>query len=192
MSTLKVSSLLHATNTGTIIIPAGNRLRGVDAGSIYAPGMIIQTIYSRTDAKSTYSAPVGSNTSVTELQITITPKFANSVIMLTYNVTYEMHWDTIFRLSRNGTVIGTNTTDSGRWSGWAIPGYDTDTASTPTTKHFIYRDSPATTGALTYNFLVSSSGPTAYTFFLNRSVNSAGSDNHEVGISQVLAQEIAQ
>jgi hypothetical protein len=93
---------------------------------------------------------------------------------------------------RNDVIIGTNITDSGRWSGWATPGYDVDTNTTPTTVHLMYVDTPLnTTERLNYKLMVSPSGGTAHTFYLNRSANNAGSDGSEVGISQVIIQEIA-
>ena len=184
MSTLTVSRLAGpASQNGNILMPNG---------SIVSPGQVIQTAYLRTDTKASYSAPVNSNTEVVELTRIFTPKYASSAILLQYNITFEVHHDVIFRLSRNGTVIGNNTNDTGRWSGTWVTNYDNDTNSTPTTKHYIYWDTPNSTSALTYRFLVSASGGTAYTFFLNRIAGSAGQDAWEVGISQLVIQEIAQ
>lgn len=178
--------------SGTTTVATGGKLVGTDVGSVYAPGMAIQTVYLRADTKASYSAPVNSQTEIALLTTTITPKFSNSVIRVEFNLSFEIHHDTIFRLSRNGTIIGTNSTDTGRWSGFAIPGYDVDSATTPRTNHYIYLDSPGTTSAVTYRLLIGSAGATAYTLFLNRTINSAGADNNEVGISQVFLTEIAQ
>jgi len=192
MTKLQVGTIRHATGSGTISLPAYNKIRGIDVGSIRSPGMVLQSSFLRTDTKAAYTAGVGTNTEVTDLTISITPKYNTSLIWLTYMVSFEMHHDTIFRLSRNGTVIGTNTTDSGRWSGWAVPGYDVDNNSTMRRNHHIYIDNPATTSTLTYRFLVSSSGGTAYTFYLNRTIGAVGQASYEAAISHVLVQEIAQ
>ena len=173
-------------------VKVGTSLYSTNVGGIYAPGMVIQTVYVRYDGKDTYSAPVNANTEMSALTTSITPKYATSKILVTLNISFEMHYDTIFRLSRNDTIIGTNSTDAGRWSGWANPGYDTDTSTTPRTNHYMYVDTPGTTSACKYKFLVSSSGGTAYTMYLNRTVANAGADTTEVAITQVMLQEIAQ
>jgi hypothetical protein len=184
MSTLTLSSLQGPSHqSGNILMPNG---------CVVSPGQIIQTAYLRTDTKASYSASVNTNTSVDLLTKTFTPKYASSAILLQYNIFYEVHHDVIFRISRNDVVIGNNTTDSNRWSGTWAANYDTDVNSTPVTGHFMYWDTPNTTSTLTYKFLVSASGGTGYTFFLNRIVGSAGQDAWEVGISQLVIQEIAQ
>lgn len=189
MSILQTSQL---SSSGEIIIPTNNSLYGVDLGSISAPGLNVQTVYARVDTKSTYSLPINTNTEITDLTLTITPKSATSVILLQYMVTFEVHYNTIFRLSRNGVVIGTNTTDANRWSGWANPGHDQDVSSTPNTNYYMYWDLPATTSPVTYRFLCSPTDGTAQTFYLNRAAGGAGSDAIEVGISYVILQEVAQ
>ena len=63
-------------NTGTsITVPTTQKLIGTDVASIYAPGMIIQTVYNNQ-----CNAQTTSSTSLvdTGLTINITPKFQNS------------------------------------------------------------------------------------------------------------------
>ncbi|NDB60099.1 hypothetical protein EB001_16860 [bacterium] len=166
--------------------------------SFAAPGVAVQLVYNRVDSKDVYSfATAGSTGSyITSLDTSITPRSATSKILVTYCISYEVHHDTIFRLYRTvggvDTMIGTNTTDGNYWSGIWYPGYDADNSSTPTTNTLMYLDSPATTSAITYKLMIQSGGIGATTFYLNRSIGSAGQQNYEVAISQVFLQEIAQ
>jgi hypothetical protein len=195
--TLTIPSLRGSTSGNIVTIPSGHIIKGTDSGSIVQPGAIIQTVYLRSDVKATYTAPapvvgIGSETEIDELTLAITPKYNTSKILLSYMLTYETIEDTVFRLSRNGSIIGRNSTDLNYWAGTAVPPNDGN-GSTPTTQTFFYLDSPASTSSLTYRVLFGSSrlGVTR-DFYLNRSINNAGSSQYEVGISQVLIQEIAQ
>ena len=172
-----------------------NELRNMRL-SFYVPGMVIGTQYKRVDNKSTYSfAKAGqTGTFITDLNTSITPQFSTSKILVQMNLTFEVHHDTVFRLFRNvggvDTEIGRNTNDANYWSGIWLPGYDADNSSTPTTNHYMYYDSPGTTQPVTYKLMIQSAGVSASTFYLNRSISSAGQDCYEVAISQVVLQEI--
>jgi hypothetical protein len=167
---------------------------GSDPTPSVEPGTVVQTVYKRVDTKDTYAfATAGSlGTFIASLDTTITPKFANSLIHVQMCLTYEVHNDTVFILYRGATQIGRNSLDGNYWSGTWLPGYDADNNSTATTNHFFYMDTPATTDATTYRLMIQSGGIGATTFFLNRTVASAGQQNYEVAISQVILQEIAQ
>lgn len=173
---------------------SGVRLSSPDVGSIYAPGMIIQTVYKRVDSKDVVSfATAGSLGSfITSLDTTFTPKFSNSLIHIQMCLTYEVNHDTVFKLYRDSTALGINANDANYWSGTWLPGYDADNASTPVTNHFFYMDSPGTTSTITYRLMIQSAGVGASNFCLNRSLNSAGQSSYEVAISQVIIQEIKQ
>lgn len=195
--TLTIPSLRGSTSGNIVTVPSGHIIKGTDSGSIVQPGAIIQTVYLRSDVKATYTAPapvvgIGSETEIDELTLAITPKYNNSKILLSYMLTYETNEDTVFRLSRNGSIIGRNSTDLNYWAGTAVPPNDGN-SSTPTTQTFFYLDSPASTSSLTYRVLFGSSQLSEVrTLYLNRSGSNAGASQFEVGISQVLIQEIAQ
>jgi hypothetical protein len=187
------------TSSGNVIatnVVSGSRLQATS--SLSAPGVAVQLVYNRVDSKDTYNfATAGSTGSyISSLDTTITPRSSTSKILVTYCISYEVHHDSIFRLYRSvggvDTMIGTNTTDNNYWSGIWHPGYDADNSSTPVTKTFMYLDSPATTSAVTYKLMIQSAGVGATTFFLNRTISSAGQGSYEVAISQVFLQEIAQ
>lgn len=185
----------NITLSGDTTLSTGATLSSSTVGSIYAPGMVVQTVTNRTDIRTTYSAPAGTTgTEIAILTTSITPKFASSKIVIWLSLFCEIHHDSVFRLTRNGTMIGQNA-DAGtgaRYAGWFVNGYDNDYSSTPDTVTAIYVDSPSTTSTCTYKFLTSSSNGTARTLSVNRTIGSAGADSHEQGISHVVIQEIAQ
>jgi hypothetical protein len=188
------TNTLKASTGSLTTIPTGNSVKGTDVGSLYAPGMIIQTIYKRVDSKDVVAfATAGQPGSfITSLDTTITPKFANSLILIQMCLTYEVHHDSVFRLYRGATPIGINVNDSNYWSGTWLPSYDVDNNSTARTNYFFYMDAPAATDATTYRLMIQSGGIGATSLFLNRTVASAGQDSYEVAISQIILQEIAQ
>lgn len=182
-------------------IPDASSLIPVIPGSTIT-GQIQQVVYHRVDTKATYSA-ISANipggifgTEMTLLTTTIVPKFLTSQFLIELNISFELQNDTVFRLVRSipgsvDTLVGNNSTDTGRWSGWGITGYDVDDSTTPRTNHHILVDTPHTNRPVTYKFLVSSSDVNVRTLQLNRSTSSTGSDSNEVGISQVIISEIA-
>ena len=180
VSALAVPQVMKLDSTGLLSIT-----------KFYSPGTVVQTVTTRSDTKVSYAANAATNTEIAILSTSFTPKFSNSKIILQWNLFNEVAHDTIFRVGRSGTIIGNNTTDAGRWSGSFTSGYDNDQSSTPRTSHFMYVDTPNTTSAVTYQLYVSSSGATNVVCWINRPIGNAGADNNEVGISQLVIQEIA-
>lgn len=179
-----------------IVIPSGERIAGDVAGSIVAPGMVVQTIYKQVNTLATISTAASVEASVTDMFLEITPKYANSKILVMMDVTGEQSdHDVVFRLTRNGTAIGNNNaTTLQYWVGWKASFYDGDESSTPQSRLMSYMDSPATTSACTYQLRFIPSDNVAKTFYLNRSAAgaSAGQSAYEIGTSSVMLQEIAQ
>jgi hypothetical protein len=65
-------------------------------------------------------------------------------------------------------------------------------SSTPFGTTFFYHDFPGDTNTHTYAPGVKESGGTNYTWYVNRTVGSAGASGHENGVSFSIAWEIAQ
>jgi hypothetical protein len=200
-NTISANAVSVTSNTTSGNVTATNVVRGdrlAATSSLAAPGVPVQMVYNRVDTKDVVAfATAGSTGSfITSLNTTITPRSATSKVLITYCISYEVQHDTIFRLYRNvggvDTMIGTNVNDANYWSGIWYPGHDADTNSTPLTNTFMYLDSPSTTSAITYKLMIQSAGVGASSFYLNRSVGSAGQASYEVAISQVFLQEIAQ
>jgi hypothetical protein len=187
MSTLRVNTI-GARTGGVVSMASGSRM--------YLPGSVVQTLAVRSDLRATYSsAASGNGNPVTPLNLTITPVFANSLIVCQWMVNGELHQDNNFLIWKNGALAANGLNqESGnvRWSGYASAFYDQNESSTPSNWSIIYTDTPGNTSANTYGLAVRSSSSGAYTFFLNRTVSSAGSDAHETMVSVGIIQEIAQ
>ena len=179
-----------------IVIPSGERIAGAVAGSIKAPGMVIQTIYKQVDTITTIATASAVEASITDMFLEITPKYNNSKILVVMDVTGESaDHNIVFRLTRNGSAIGNNSTvPLQTWVGWKSNFYDTNDDSTPQSRVMTYMDSPATTSLCTYQLRFIPSAAAAKTFYLNRSVSGAavGQAGYEIGTSSVMLQEIAQ
>ena len=80
-STLKVNNLDTASGS-TITLPTGKQIVGTDEASIYAPGMVVQVAERAGDNNVSRAATTSSSYVATNLQITITPKFNDSKIIV--------------------------------------------------------------------------------------------------------------
>jgi hypothetical protein len=193
MSTLAVSSLQASA--------ASNWMITIDSGSyLYFPGAILQTVYVRTDVQTTYSsASSGNGTAIAALNITVTPRRADSLLMCTWMINGEIHQDNVFLVHKDGALITTagyqaynNVAGNQRWSGVMSAFYDNDTSTTMSNYYLQYAVPAGSTASATYAPAIRSSSATAYTFFLNRVVASAGTDGQEISVSTGMIQEIAQ
>ena len=82
MSTLFVNNLNTASGS-TITLPTGKQLIGTDTNSIKAPGMVVQFAYRDPTAAFIAQASAASDSYVnSNISVTITPKYANSVILI--------------------------------------------------------------------------------------------------------------
>lgn len=83
-SIIKADNISTVSGSGNITIPTGVKLIGTDDSSIVAPGHVIQTVqskwYGNHDTAST------SFVSVDDSQVNITPKYANSQLLIRYAI----------------------------------------------------------------------------------------------------------
>tara|TARA_R110000822_G_scaffold31495_3_gene91156 strand:+ start:76 stop:1086 length:1011 start_codon:yes stop_codon:yes gene_type:complete len=188
-------------SSNEIAVPATHRIRGASAGSLVAPGMVIQTVYKRSDTRVAYSATAPGTVSgtpgnavIAELTQTFTPIYANSKVLLHYNIFGEASNDNaVFLIARGGTVIARNTNSTDIYSGLAVLPFDGNATTTPATQHIMYMDTPGSTSTVEYTLLFQPATTSlAISYYLNRSVSSAGASGSEIGISQLVIQEIAQ
>ena len=156
-------------------------------------GKVVQNVTVRTDVRTTFSAPnSGIGTAVTQLRLTIIPRRSDSWIWLRWTVFYEMHHDTMFVVHQNGSLIGFNTYRGNvRFSGILTPAYDADYSTTPQQNTINWFVRAGSTASRFYDLAVRSSGGSNHTLALNRSLNSAGTDGQEVGVSWGIAREIS-
>ena len=176
---------VNGTIKATSFSGDGSGLTGVSAGKIL---QVVNTLTSSTASYLASNDNIGTN--ISPINTTITPSATSSKVWITITITFEVNHDTVFELYRNSTVIGRNTASSSRWSGTFLPGYDTNTDSTPSTNTYTYLDSPSTTDAITYKLNVHSSNGSNHTLYLNRSISSAGQDSYEIATSSMTLMEV--
>jgi hypothetical protein len=160
-------------------------------------GNIVQVVYARTDAISTYSvAATGDGTTVTDLDISITPTNANNRIICQWMINCEGSENIIFLIHRDGALIttpgeeGRNNVSNNRWVGYVSASYDANTASTPTNLFVAYSQIAGSTASRTYAPAVRSSNANAYTLYLNRTLNNTGADSNENMVSTAVIYEV--
>lgn len=205
MSSLRVSNiealnLVQKTGGGAVTIQNGTTLSTSTPQAFSSPTQIVQVRYFRTDVRTTYSiSQSGDGNRITDVNLSITPKFATSLLLIQWMINGEMHQDSSFVIHRDNALITTagyqgynNSAGNNRWSGIATGYYDQNEDSTPS-NWFIQFALPAVTISPTVlSLAVRSSGPNDRTFALNRTLGSSGGDNHEQGISTGTIWEIAQ
>lgn len=183
MSTLVVNKV-EARDTNTVLNTSGN---------------IIQVVYARTDARSTYaSIASGDGTTITDLNITITPTNANNRLICQWMINFEANENNVILIHRGGALIttvgeeGRNNVSNNRWVGYSASRYDMNDDSTPDNMFVMYSQIAGSTASRTYAPAVRSSGPLAYTFYLNRTVASTdgGQDNYERMVSTAVIYEV--
>ena len=199
-STLSVSELqgLTSGNDANVVkVPSGHTL--------HAPGHQLQTVYTSSDTTTTVNSTSFTEPS-TNYRVSITPKFANSLIMIDYviptNPGANYAANTIytcraFRLKSGGSKDYTSFENAGkangsrnRIAGMAIRpvGYDTND---PMWWQMRMIDKPNTTGSVSYGFeFKRETGGTGTVYF-----GYSSGDNSNWGYSSdilITATEIAQ
>ena len=169
-----------AARTGnTITINSGDKITGV-AGSIGTPGQIIQTVRKTTDQNGHASSTSTSYTDIASSSLSITPKFANS--MIRFSCSIYMHCQTNstrfkWTIFRDSTDLSTlyNSTSYGEYGSGADTSNNTYDCWT---RYAI--DFPNTTSAVTYSVQFA------------RTAGSGGLYAHANGINEFMLEEIAQ
>jgi hypothetical protein len=166
----------------------------------YPPDSVVQVKYIRTDLRTTYSSGTsGNGTTVAALNLTIVPKYANSLLLMQWMINGELHQDNVFLIHKDGAVITTatyegynNVLGNIRSSGVMSAFYDQNEDSTPSNWFLQYLVPAASVASAVYAPAVRSSSTSAFTFALNRTINGSTGDAHESHISTGTIWEIAQ
>jgi len=168
-------------NANQILVPSGQTL--------HAPGHVIQVLQTRDNTNTT----IGNTSANLAGGLTITPKFANSQILLTATINLgeessSPNWVGYFR--RNTTDLG-YFTDSNRMGGLVMAqtynnGLPQEHSENATLS---YLDSPSTTSAITYYVRLS---VTDGTLRINRVSSTSDSAWATRGYTTITAMEIAQ
>jgi hypothetical protein len=193
MSELSVGQLRGLTvNNNVITVPSGHTL--------YAPGSVVQVQTVRSDARVAISSPAsGDGITITQLNLSITPKFANSKLIMQWMINGEQHQDNVFLIHRNGLLITTagatgynSEATNARWSGIASGAYDQNESSTPSNFFIQYEILSGSTATQVFAPATRASSTGAQTFFLNRTYSYLGQDAYENLVSNGTIWEIAQ
>lgn len=178
--------------------PSGGAITA--SSDVYSPGMVIQAATVRTDARNTYSVSnSGDGTTVTDLNLTITPKYSSSLLIIQWMINGESHHDTSWLIHKDGSLITTSGYEgynsqggNNRWSGVLISKYDNNYNSTPSNLFFQFAYPAFNTTSQTFAPAVRSSSSGTTTLYLNRTVASAGADYYENTVSSGIIWEVAQ
>lgn len=184
------------TDTNAMYVWTGSAWRNITN----PPDSIVQVKYFRTDTQTTYASNTsGDGTTVTALNLTVTPKYSSSLLLAQWMINGEFHQDNVFLIHRDGSLVTTssyqgynNVTGNSRWSGMMTAFYDQNEDSTPSNWFLQYLVPAGSTTTTVLAPAVRGSGATAYTFALNRTINAASQDNYERMVSTGTVWEIAQ
>lgn len=142
-------------------------------------------------------------TRITPLDITFTPQKAGNKVVLTWSVFgegYNSASDLVFLVTRTpnsgvGAGVPVHLPDAvdninNTWSGVTTGGHDANDATTPSTVTIKIIDGNTLDVSCTYSVYMRAANNRSTSWFLNRSVNSTGALDHEIGLSVGHAQEI--
>ena len=177
MSTLSVDTIQGKTTAENVKLPAGCILQ------------VLST--TKTDTFVTSSAgPID----ITGLSIAITPKYATSKVLITFDVSIVgFDSGTGIRLLRGSTALALGDADGSRARMTAIGFYSNNTSPSAYSggaTSFTFLDSPATTSATTYKLqaqCLSTNG-----IIINKSRYDTDNGNASRGSSTITVMEIAQ
>ena len=137
----------------------------VVAGTYFAP-QVKQTLYKDSTAGGSpfVATSAGSGTEITVLTTSITPRSTNSQVLV--NVAINFTTDAgpygAFRITRNGTEIGSNNVGSSLYGISSSTGIAGAYANYLSNQFIQILDSPSTTSAVTYKIHLYATGPTLF------------------------------
>lgn len=183
------------TVDSNITIPTSKKLNAVDVAGLYAPGSIIQTTQSvKSDIFST-TVGMGTPTTITGLTASITPKFANSKILVQINLgqvsgSADTTWGAW--LYRDTTKLAYGDANGSRAQATIAGGIASTGATWRGNPSYVnYLDSPNTTAQITYSLKIGGNGAAA--IYVNRDGRFTDAANDSsVTISTIVLMEIAQ
>jgi len=175
-----------------------SRARDMASKNYYKPGEVVQVQTIRIDTQTSYTGLTsGNGTPISALDISITPKFSTSKIIVQWEMHYEAQYNITFLIMKNGTLLSNGynsvTGNVNLGGGYGVTAYDGgDVASTPNRITITFVDLPATTSTTTYNLGIRSASLNNEVLWLNRAYANPAGNSYEVGVSVATIQEIAQ
>jgi len=134
--------------------------------------------------------------STSHVSVAITPSSASNKIILMGHVFYEpttANHEYLWAFHRDNILLGAPASGNrGRGIASTANNYQAaaDNDSTPESRSFQFVDSPSSTSAITYCISYNTSS-TNGTLYLNRTVTNSDTSSFELGVSSIIAMEIA-
>ena len=167
-STLKTDKIEGVTASGTVQMPAGHIIQTLSSTKLTAQGVNSSSF-----------------TDITDLSVSITPKFSTSKILITAHVYVSWTDAAVLRLMRDSTRIPNNTEgNSDDRRGFAMARHEQSNEGN--TYSITHLDAPSTTSATTYKIQVRRDGSATC------EINRRYSDDTYSLTSSITVQEIAQ
>jgi hypothetical protein len=137
----------------------------VVAGTYFAP-QVKQTLYkdSTAGASPFVATSAGSGTEITVLTTSITPRSIASTVLVSIAINYSgssLEYGA-FRITRNGTEIGSNNVGSSLYGISSVTGVSMFNVQALTSQFIQILDSPASASAVTYKIHLYATGPTTF------------------------------
>ncbi len=158
MSTLRVGNLTAVGGTGTITVPVNNTLTQT--------GAILQVVSTTKTDSFSGTLNGGSELEITGLNVSITPKFSSSKILVQCNLV-KYYWGNV-TLKRDSTAICIGDAAGSRSRVSATSGGGSS-ASIANSGSILFLDSPNTTSQISYKVFLQSTNSNAVTVYVNRS-----------------------
>ena len=196
MSTLKINNIQAATGN-TITVESGDVLR--------APGHVVQCqnvyVTDRSSQSIVRNESDASATNITGMTLNVTPKFANSKMIIQarwcgeFSSVASAGWNNMFVIQRDNVPVSlptrTGTLTVGHMPA-SLGYYAADNDSTMENCMWDTVDFPNTTSQVTYTAAIYSGWATGYTLYNNRNVNATTNNSFESGTCSIVVWEIAQ
>lgn len=169
----------------------------IQFSGVHHKGKVIQNRTVGTSDRVSYSASnSGIGTPIALLDLTFSPRRADSTIWLRWVVFCEVHHDTVYTVHQDSTLIGYNdfaSSTGARWSGVYTPWYDAadNNSSTPQVHTINWFQPAGSTSERTYKLAIRSANSTNRVYWLNRTYGSAGTNSYEIGYSWGIVREIS-
>jgi hypothetical protein len=176
--------------TGTVITTAGVPTSAMPAGSV------IQVVNVLTTAQGSQALAAATETVVTGLTLSITPKGANSKFLVQARRFGEssVNWDNVYNILMNGVRVnigGSTQSFAGLSMAGQVFGGGNDDISTPEILTLSTLVSTSSVVGTSITFALAITADTAKTLYLNRCVGAVAA-GREVGSSEIIVTEIAQ
>jgi hypothetical protein len=192
MSTLRVKNLTASSTSNNVI--------SVINGRLDRPGKILQAQTIRSDVRMSYSSNnSGDGTPISQLNMGLFPRRSDSWVLVQWMICGEANQENVWLIHENDTLItaapyqGFNNVvgNAARWVGYVPLGYDNDDNSTPHNYFIQWYGPVVNTEPRIYTPAIRSSDGNNRSWFLNRTIGSAGQDGFENMISTGVIMEIA-